>query len=499
MNTHPVLNPIQQGLTTSPRVAHRLFIDGKWVDALSGDGIDIVNPSTGQAYARVAAAGTEDVDMAVGSARRAFQSGPWARMKSAERALLLTRLADAIEAHADEIALIESTDGGNPVTSVRSMDITMAVMGLRYQAGWATKLAGETPLAAEGVAGFAYTLRQPIGVAGLITPWNAPFLMAVNKLGAALAAGCTCVLKPSELAPMSTLRLGELIEEVGFPPGVVNIVCGLGDKAGAALVAHPGVNKISFTGSERVGKFILQSAAFGLKRVTLELGGKSPIVVFPDADIEKAALSIANELIFKTGQFCAAGTRLFVHSDVFSRLVDLIAQRMTHLRIGPGPSPETEMGPLISDKQLARVLGLVDAGRADGATVVCGGNRLPGDGYFVDPTLLIHTRPDMSVDMEEVFGPVLCAVPFSSDSTLDQVAGKANDTRYGLAAKIWTSNLSTAHQMARKIHAGSVVVNGGGGEGPLPFGGFKHSGLGRENGREGVLSYTEIKAVSMGL
>ena len=499
MTTKAVPDAVRQEPTSKPLSAHRLFIDGNWVDALSGASIDIVNPSTGQIFASVAAAGPEDVDLAVGAARRAFHSGPWSRMKSANRALLLTRLADAIEAHADEIAVIESTDGGNPITSVRAMDIPAALMGLRYQAGWATKLAGETPLASEGVSGFAYTLRQPIGVAGLITPWNAPFLMAVNKLGAALAAGCTCVLKPSELAPMSALRLGQLIQEVGFPPGVVNIVCGIGDKAGSALVAHPGVNKISFTGSERVGKSILQSAAGDIKRVTLELGGKSPIVVFPDADIERAALSIANELIFKTGQFCAAGTRLFVHSDVFSRLVDLIAQRMTHLRIGPGPSPDTEMGPLISDKQLARVLGLIDAGRADGATVVCGGSRLAGDGHFVDPTLLIHTRPDMSVDREEVFGPVLCAVPFSVDSTLDQVAGKANDTRYGLAAKIWTSNLSTAHQMARKIQAGSIVVNGGGGEGPLPFGGFKQSGLGRENGREGVLSYTEIKAVSMGL
>jgi len=477
---------------------HRLFIGGRWIPAQSEETFEIIDPATGKILSRAAAGGAADIDKGVKAARRAFQSGPWAKMRSAERTLLLNRLADAIEAHIDEIALLESLDGGNPVKSVRFVDLTMAVASLRYHAGWSTKLAGETPLAAADVPGFSYSLREPIGVAGLITPWNAPFLMAVNKLSAALAAGCTCVLKPAELAPLTALRLGELIAEVGFPEGVVNIVTGLGNVAGQALVDHPDVNKISFTGSTRVGRSILQGAAGNMKRVTLELGGKSPVIVFPDADLARAGAAIAHEIFFKTGQFCAAGTRLFVHSKVFDDVVADIAARAGKIKVGPGTAPDTEMGPIISQKQLDRVTGYIAAGTDQGAEIVTGGKRIPGEGYFVQPTILANTKAGMSVVDDEIFGPVLCAMPFDDEGELDRLAAMANNSSYGLAAKLWTRDLGTAHQMARKLQAGSIIVNGGGGEGPLPFGGYKQSGLGRENGREGVLSYTEIKSVSIG-
>ncbi len=498
MNVSPAADRFETAVTGFLAKTHRLFIGGQWVPAQSGETFEIVDPATGGLLSQAASGGAADIDAAVAAARKAFQSGPWSKMRSAERTLLLNRLADAIEARIDEIALLESLDGGNPLKSVRHVDLAMAVAGLRYQAGWSTKLAGETPLSAAEVAGFSYTLREPIGVAGLITPWNAPFLMAVNKLGAALAAGCTCVLKPAELAPLTALRLGELIAEVGFPDGVVNIVTGFGAVAGQALVDHPDVNKISFTGSTRVGKSILQGAAGNMKRVTLELGGKSPVIVFPDADLPRAAAAIANEIFFKTGQFCAAGTRLFVHAKAFDAVVGDIAERARRIKVGPGTSPDTDMGPIISQKQLDRVTGYIEAGSRQGAEIVTGGERIAGDGYFVQPTILANTSAGMSVVEDEIFGPVLCAMPFSDERELDRLAAMANNTSYGLAAKIWTRDLGTAHQMARKLQAGSIVINGGGGEGPSPFGGYKQSGLGRENGREGVLSYTEIKSVSIG-
>ena len=477
---------------------HQLFIGGKWVTAASAETIDVENPSTGQFLTRIAAGNAVDIDRAVASARNAFTSGPWQKMPASQRSLLLYRLADAIESNFEAIVLLESLDMGLPVTVGRHVDIPKAIEWLRYYAGWANKISGETPLASSGVPGFSFTLREPIGVAGLITPWNAVFLMAVNKIAPALAAGCTCVLKPAELAPMTALFLGDLIAQVGFPEGVVNIVTGLGPVAGQALVDHPGVNKISFTGSTRVGKSILQSAAGNLKRVTLELGGKSPIVVFADADLEKAAKAISGELFFKTGQYCAAGTRLFVHTKVFDPLVEKIVTRARTLKIGPSALSDSEMGPIISQKQLDRVMGYIDGARAQGATVVTGGGRIAREGYFVEATVLTNTRADMSVRQDEIFGPVICVDRFEDGDDLDKIASRANDSIYGLAAKIWTRDLGTAHQMARKLHTGSVIVNGGGGESPLPFGGVKMSGMGRENGLEGVLSYTELKSVAMG-
>jgi phenylacetaldehyde dehydrogenase len=477
---------------------HLLFIDNRWVRAVSGETLAVDNPSTGKHLATIASGGVVDMDRAVAAARKAFTSGPWQQMRASRRSLLLNKLADEIEANSEIIAFLESLDMGIPVSTARALDVPIAIDWLRYYAGWANKLAGTTPLASSGIPGFSYTLREPIGVVGLITPWNAVLLMAVNKIAPALAAGCTCVLKPAELAPMSALFLGDLIAKVGFPDGVVNIVTGLGHVAGQALADHPDVNKISFTGSTRVGKSILQAAAGNMKRVTLELGGKSPIIVFADADIDQATKAISSELFFKTGQYCAAGTRLFVHAKVFDQLVNGISKRARELKVGPSSLPDSEMGPIISQKQLDRVMSYVEAGKSQGATVAAGGRRIERDGYFVEATVLTNTRADMSVRQDEIFGPVICVERFENENDLDKIAALANDTVYGLAAKVWTRDLGTAHQMSRKLQAGSIIVNGGGGEGPMPFGGYKLSGMGRENGLEGVLAYTELKTVAMG-
>jgi len=490
------LDALRSGFLTRPQ---RLFIGGEWVPAQSGETLTVLDPSTGRPLAEVAAGDAADIDLAVKAARNAFRSGPWPRLSHAERGRLIYKLADLLERDADELALLESLDGGNPVRSTRHVDIAMAIESLRYNAGWTTKLSGETALAAPQSRSFSYTLREPIGVVGAITPWNAPLLMAVNKIAPALATGCTVVLKPAELAPLSALRLGQLLDELGLPPGVVNIVTGYGAAAGQALVDHPDVNKISFTGSTRVGKLILAGAAVNMKRVTLELGGKSPVIIFPDADIEAATQATSQTIFFKTGQFCAAGTRLFAHRKVFDAVVRGFAERAHKLNVGPATAPESEMGPIISQKQLDRVLGYIGAGKHEGAEVVTGGKRIDREGYFVEPTLLAKVRPDMSVFQEEIFGPVLCAAPFSDASELDELARLANDTSYGLAANIWTRDLALAHGLARRIQAGTITVNGGGREQPMPFGGYKQSGLGREGGREGIEAYTEIKTVAIAL
>jgi len=478
---------------------HKLLIDGKWVEARSGKTFEVFNPATGQVIANVADGGKEDVDLAVKAARKAFDTGPWSRMSPSERAKLMWKLADAIDAIADEMALIETLDNGKPLKMARMADVAGSAERFRYYAGWATKISGDTlALAGQNGAAFhAYTLREPVGVCGLIVPWNFPLMMAASKIAPALAAGCTVILKPAEQTPLTALRLGQLIQEVGFPEGVVNIVTGFGE-TGAAIVDHPGVDKVSFTGSTEVGKLILKASTGNLKRVTLELGGKSPVLVFPDADMSTAIDGATRSIFMNTGQVCAAGSRLFAHQKVFDQLVEGIAANAKKLKVGPGVNPDTDMGPVVSLEQLERVTGYMKAGVDAGATAVTGGGRAEGEGYFVQPTILTGTTAEMSVRREEIFGPVLCAMSFS-DEDLDRIAAEANDTEYGLSAQIFTRDLSTAHKMARRIKAGSIRINGGMLDANVPFGGYKQSGWGRENGREGVEIFTEIKSVTIGL
>ena len=499
MNTSPVAAAVDARVREFVKRPRELLIDGKWRPAQSGRTFDVSDPATAQVFAHAAAGDAADIDLAVKAARRAFESGPWPSMTPAARARLLLKLADAIEAAGDEIALLETLDNGMPYRMARFMAIGGAAESLRYHAGWATKISGETINISAPGEWHVYTLREPVGVVGQIVPWNFPFIMGVAKIAPALAVGCTVVLKPAEQTPLSTVRLGELIQEVGFPEGVVNIVTGFGETAGRALVEHPDVNKIAFTGSTSVGKSILQAAAGNLKRVTLELGGKSPVIIFPDAPLEAATEVAARGIFMNTGQVCAAGSRLYVHEKIFDRVVEGVAERAKKLKIGPGLEPTTEIGPVVSRTQLDRVMGYIDSGAHEGAKVVVGGHALPGAGYFVEPTVLTNTTSRMKVFREEIFGPVLCAMSFRDDD-LDAIARAANETEYGLAASIWTRDISVAHKLARRIRAGTVRINTPGSvDSALPLGGYKQSGWGRENGREGTEVYTEIKSVLVGL
>ncbi|WP_321886164.1 aldehyde dehydrogenase family protein [Burkholderia cenocepacia] len=480
---------------------HRLLIGDEWVAARSGATRTVLDPGTGKPIATVAEGGAADIDAAVAAARKAFESGPWPLMKPAERQLLMLRLADRIEAHADELAELETLDNGAPLFFSRNFFVRLAVEQLRYMAGWCTRLHGESiPISMPG-EWHAYTLREPVGVVGAIVPWNVPLMMAAQKLAPALAAGCTLVLKPAENTPLSALRLAELVLEAGLPPGVFNVVTGDGADAGASLAAHPDVDKISFTGSTAVGKRIVQAAAGNLKRVTLELGGKSPAIVFPDADLSVAIPGAANAVFFNSGQVCVAGTRLFVHRKIFDKVVQGVSEEAKKLAgmLGHGMNPDTRMGPLVSAAQLERVTGYIETGRNEGAEVLTGGARVSEDGYFVAPTVMVNTTSDMTVVREEIFGPVLCAMPFDDDD-LDAITREANNTTYGLSASIWTQDLRIAHRMARRVRSGTVGVNAHGVlDMSLPLGGYRQSGWGREYGQEAVLAHTEIKSVAVSL
>lgn len=477
----------------------KMLIDGKWLASQNGACMDVINPSNGQVLVQESLGGAYEVDLAVQAARRAFEFGPWSRMRPSERSRMLLKLADELEQNGDELALLETLNTGKPLKLARAFDIGMAAECLRYNAGWATKLNGETRNVSLPGDWHAYTLREPVGVVGLIVPWNVPLAMAVSKIAPALAAGCTVVLKPAELTPLTALRLGELIQACGLPPGVVNIVTGLGHEAGQAIVDHPGVDKISFTGSTLVGKSILGSAAGNLKRVALELGGKSPVFIFADADLDRAIDAAARGIFGNTGQVCAAGSRLFVHRTVADRVIDGIVQRARQLRVAPGLSPDSEIGPVISARQRERVMGYINSGRAEGAEVAAGGQVVEGEGFFVQPTVLVNTHPHMKVVREEIFGPVLSTQLFDGDS-LEELATRGNATDYGLSASIWTRDLRLAHQLVRRLRAGNVRVNAAMAlDFAMPFGGYKQSGWGRENGREGVEAYTELKSVAIDL
>ncbi|HEY0515943.1 MAG TPA: aldehyde dehydrogenase family protein [Solirubrobacteraceae bacterium] len=473
--------------------SHRLLIGGERLEAADGRTFKTLDPATGQEVAEVAQAGAEDVDRAVRAAREAFENGPWSSMPAAGRERLMHALADAMEARAEELAQIESLDNGKPVGLAQYVDVNGAVGHIRYFAGWPTKIEGGVlPVAAPNV--HVYTRREPVGVAAQIIPWNFPLLMAAWKLGPALAAGCTVVLKPAEQTPLSALRLGELALEVGFPPGVINVLTGDGE-TGAALVDHADVDKVAFTGSTVVGREIGAKAGRALKRVTLELGGKSPNVILPDADIDAAVKGSFQAIYFNSGQACNAGSRLFVPADRFDEVMSSLADAAAATQLGPGLDAATQLGPLVSAEQQERVLGYISSGREEGAELLAGGEAALTDsgGYYVAPTLFSTTSDDLRIAREEIFGPVLVASPYES---LEEVAARANASEYGLAAGVWTRDVSNAHKLAAMLRAGMVYVNTWGLVDPAaPFGGFKASGIGREHGHDGLDAYLESKTV----
>jgi len=497
-----VLSSVQMDdkITSYVSKNRKMLINGQWVEAASGKTFPTYNPATGEVLARIAEGDREDIDRAVKAARAAFETGPWPKMAPSERGRLIWKLGDLLEQNLEEFAELEMLDNGKPLKIARIADVPLAVDLFRYMAGWATKIEGNTiPISAGGGSAkfLAYTLREPVGVVGQIIPWNFPLLMAAWKLGPALAAGCTVVIKPAEQTPLTCLRLGELVQEAGFPNGVVNIVPGYGETAGAALAAHPDVDKVAFTGSTEVGKLILQAASGNLKKVSLELGGKSPNVVFGDGDVKSAIAGSASAIFFNHGQCCCAGSRLYIEKNIFDEVVDGVSAKAKKINVGPGWEASSDMGPLVSEEQLNRVCNYLESGVSEGAKAVVGGERHGDKGYFVQPTVLVNTNENMKVVREEIFGPVVTAIPFTDH---EEVVKQANNTVYGLAAGIWTRDISKAHRLASQLRAGTVWINCYNVfDAALPFGGYKQSGWGREMGHDSLELYTEVKAVCMAI
>jgi acyl-CoA reductase-like NAD-dependent aldehyde dehydrogenase len=477
----------------------KLLIDGKFVDAESGKTFETRNPATDEVLAKVAEGGKADIDKAVKAARKAFEEGKWRKLTATHRANMMLKLADLIEKNADEFAQLETLDNGKPIKESRYFDIPAVVETFRYYAGWATKLEGET--ISNNPDFFTYTLREPIGVIGQIIPWNFPLLMAAWKLGPALACGNTLILKPAEQTPLTALRLGELVMEAGFPEGVVNIVTGFGaNSAGEALSNHMDVDKIAFTGEDKTGREIVKASAGNLKRVSLELGGKAPNIVFADADIDAAVKGAIMGIFFNQGQVCCAGSRLFLEKGIHDEFMSKLTERVNKMKQGPGIDETTQIGPQVSKEQQERVLKYIDIAKKEGAAVACGGDAPAGElekGYFVKPTIFTKVHNDMRIAQEEVFGPVLAVIPFEG---VDNVAEQANKTTFGLSGAVWTSDVKKAHKLASRIKAGTIWVNTFNMlDVSVPFGGYKMSGYGRELGKHSIDLYTNIKSVWVNL
>ncbi|MCH7488573.1 MAG: aldehyde dehydrogenase family protein [Chloroflexi bacterium] len=478
---------------TAVRGPTKFLINGEWVEPASGKYYDDVNPSTGATLAKVAEGGAEDIDRAVKAARAAFE-GPWAKIHPGDRGRMLFKLAQLVRDNAEELAEIDALDAGKPITNSLRVDIPAAIDCFEYYAGWADKLHGETvPVRAPA---FTYLVRQPLGVVGQIIPWNFPVMMAAWKLAPALACGNTTVLKPAEQSPLSALKLGELCLEAGLPPGVVNIVTGFGE-AGAALVEHEDVDKIAFTGSPEVGRIIVRASAATLKKVSLELGGKSPNLILADADLEAAIRGASGGVFFNQGEVCSAGSRILVDQSIYDAFLDGLTKRADSIKVGDPLDPKTYMGPVVNDEQFERVMGYIDVGKDEGAKLVSGGERIGDSGYFVQPTIFADVNNRMRIAQEEIFGPVASVIPIKD---VDEAVRIANDTSYGLAAAVWTRDVAQAHDVASRLKAGTVWVNTyGATDTRSPWGGFKDSGFGRELGRQALDLYTEYKSVWISL
>ncbi len=479
-----------------PKVRHtQCFIDGKWQDAASGKTFQTIDPSNEEVIADVAEGDAADVDRAAKAARRAFDSGPWSRMDARDRGRLMLRLADLIEEEIDELAALESLDNGKPIKDARNADLPLVIDCLRYYAGFADKIQGAT-LPVRGNY-FSYTRREAVGVAGQIIPWNFPMLMVAWKWGPALAAGCTIVMKPAEQTPLTCLRMAQLAQEAGIPDGVINVVPGFGPTAGASVVRHPLIDKVAFTGEHRTAQIIMRDAAESLKRLTFELGGKSPNVIMPDADLDKAAAGTNFGLFFNQGQCCCAGSRVYVHEAVHDEFVERLTKLASNRRLGNPLSQDTDQGPQVDQAQFDKIMSYIEKGQQEGAQCQTGGGRSGSKGYFVQPTIFSQVTDDMSIAREEIFGPVMSVLKFKD---WDELIRRANDTFYGLAAAIWTRDVTKAHDFARRVRAGTVWVNCYDVfDAAAPFGGFKMSGQGRELGEEGLKAYTESKTVTIAL
>jgi len=487
-----------------------MLVNGEWGSSATGETLPVFNPANGEQIAEVYSADKTDVDKAVDAARAAFETQGWRRMMPTERTKLMWKLADLMENNADELIAMEVMNQGKPVGLASDLDVYGSIESLRYYAGWCTKLEGTTTADlsfpdlrgddAKGAAYHAYSIREPIGVVGAIVPWNVPLVMAIAKMAPSLAAGCTIILKPAEETPLTTLRLGELVLEAGIPPGVVNIITGYGHTVGAAMAEHPGIDKIAFTGSTEVGKKIVAASTGNLKKVSMELGGKSPVLIFDDADIDHAIEGAAEMILINCGQMCFAGSRLFVQENIYERVLEGVANIARNTKIGPGSDPATQLGPLISARQQERVLEYIETGKKEGAEIVTGGKVCGDKGFFIEPTVFTATKPEMRVVQEEIFGPVLVTHPFKESGDIIDIARAANNTDFGLVATIWSKDVSRVHSLAAELKAGMIWVNTPiAFDETLPFGGYKQSGWGREGGRLGVEEYTETKSVVIAL